>query len=70
MNHEREAEAGILAWMNTIRFQIAMAPVRQYFEDQVQEQGFDFLDDYWANIVAGPQQECVILCGLYHGSHS
>lgn len=61
MGQENEAEAGILRWMNSIRFQIAMDPARQFFQNQVHEQGFQFLDDYWECILAGPRDEYVLI---------
>jgi hypothetical protein len=61
MGLEQDAGTGILRWMNSIRCQIAMDPSRQYFEDQVQEHGFKFLDEYWESILVGPKEEYVIL---------
>jgi hypothetical protein len=56
MGLEQDAETAILRWMNSIRFQMAMDPARQYFEDQIYEHGLNFLDDYWESILVGPQE--------------
>jgi hypothetical protein len=54
------AEAGILKFMNNVRFSLAMDPGRQLVEEYVQTYGFKFLDGYLENVLAGPQRECVV----------
>lgn len=48
---------GIISWALGIRTTMANDPGRQYLEDQIQCNGFLFLDDYIDNILAGPKQE-------------
>ena len=57
MDPSQDPNIGILRWMNSIRFQIALDPSRHYFEAQVQEHGLKFLDDYWESILAGTKEE-------------
>ncbi|CDO71531.1 hypothetical protein BN946_scf184911.g1 [Trametes cinnabarina] len=59
MDGSRPGEAGVLAWCNTIRFNMAQDPGRQILHDQIQTQGFDFLDSYLENFFEGPKNECV-----------
>lgn len=49
--------SGIVAWTTSIRAAMIHDPGRQLFEDQVQTQGFLFLDEYLDNILAGAKQE-------------
>ncbi|KAI0361665.1 hypothetical protein OH77DRAFT_1444400 [Trametes cingulata] len=60
MDGSRPGEAGVLAWCNTIRFNMAKDPGRQIFQDQIQTQGFDFLDSYLESFFEGPSNEPVI----------
>jgi hypothetical protein len=50
-------EAGILRFMNNVRFSLAMDPGRQLVQDHIQFHGFSFLDDYLETVLAGPQRE-------------
>lgn len=49
--------SGILRWTSSIRNSMINDPGRQFFEDQVQSQGFLFLDEYLDNIWAAAKQE-------------
>ncbi|KAI0651814.1 hypothetical protein C8Q79DRAFT_935006 [Trametes meyenii] len=60
MDGSRPGEAGVLAWCNTIRFNMAKDPGRQILRDQIQTQGFDFLDSYLESFFDGPKDEPVI----------
>ncbi|KAI8995594.1 hypothetical protein BD414DRAFT_435643 [Trametes punicea] len=60
MDGSRPGEAGVLAWCNSIRFNMAKDPGRQILHDQIQRQGFDFLDSYLENFFEGPKNEPVI----------
>jgi hypothetical protein len=51
------AQAGLLEWSNSIRFNMATDPGRQLFQDQINTYGFLFLDDYLDNILCGAKQE-------------
>ena len=48
---------GILRWTSSIRNSMINDPGRQFFEDQVQSQGFLFLEEYLDNIWAAAKQE-------------
>ena len=50
---------GIIIWANAIRTTTANDPGRQTLQDQIQANGFLFLDDYLENILAGPRREYV-----------
>jgi hypothetical protein len=50
---------GIVIWANGIRTTMANDPGRQTLQDQIQANGYSFLDDYLDNILAGPRRECV-----------
>lgn len=52
---------GIMTWATSIRLNMANDPGRQYVEDQIQEHGFKFLDDYLATVLEGPKEECVYM---------
>ncbi|KAI0374205.1 hypothetical protein BV20DRAFT_961307 [Pilatotrama ljubarskyi] len=60
MDGSRPGEAGVLAWCNTIRFNMARDPGRQILHDQIQTQGFDFLESYLESFFEGSQDEPVI----------
>lgn len=47
----------VMSWMASIRTTMASDPGRQAFEDEIQSTGFHFLEDYLANILAGPKHE-------------
>jgi hypothetical protein len=49
--------SGILRWTSSIRDSMINDPGRQFFEDQVQSQGFLFLEEYLDNIWAAAKQE-------------
>ncbi|KAI0257123.1 hypothetical protein BJV78DRAFT_1291276 [Lactifluus subvellereus] len=49
--------SGILRWSSSIRDSMINDPGRQFFEDQVQSQGFLFLEEYLDNIWAAAKQE-------------
>ncbi len=48
---------GILRWTSSIRDSMINDPGRQLFEDQLQSQGFLFLEEYLDNIWAAAKQE-------------
>ena len=54
-----QSNAGIMAWATSMRLNMANDPGRQYVEDQIQEKGFKFLDDYLAMALEGPKDESV-----------
>jgi hypothetical protein len=56
-----EATPGLVAWTASIRTAMINDPARQGLHDLIQDRGFLFLDDYLANILAGPKQEYVSL---------
>lgn len=59
MDGSRPGEAGVIAWCNSIRFTMAKDPGRQFLHEQIQREGFDFLDLYLENFMEGPRKECV-----------
>ncbi|PCH35146.1 hypothetical protein WOLCODRAFT_166072 [Wolfiporia cocos MD-104 SS10] len=58
MDGSRPGESGVLAWCDSIRFEMARDSGRQLLEQQVQST-LDFLDDYLENVLAGPRKETV-----------
>ena len=60
MDGSRPGEAGVIAWANSIRLTMAKDPGRQFLHEQIQKEGFDFLDMYLGNFLEGPRQECVL----------
>jgi hypothetical protein len=48
---------GILRWTSSIKNSMINDPGRQFFEDQVQSQGFLFLEEYLDNIWTSAKQE-------------
>ena len=59
MDGSRPGEAGVIAWCNSIRFAMAKDPGRQFLHEQIQKEGFDFLDMYLENFLEGPKKEYV-----------
>lgn len=55
------AQIDIVQWANYIRSSMAFDPGRQYFQDQIQRQGYDFLDNYLDNILGKTREEFVHL---------
>ncbi|KAF5390240.1 hypothetical protein D9757_002950 [Collybiopsis confluens] len=53
-------QADIIQWANYIRSSMAFDPGRQYFQDQIQQHGFHFLDSYLDNIISKPRHEDVV----------
>ncbi|KLO14484.1 hypothetical protein SCHPADRAFT_920673 [Schizopora paradoxa] len=51
---------GIITWVNALRTTMANDPGRQTLHDQVQTNGFLFLDEYLDNILAGPKHDPII----------
>ncbi|KAI0814989.1 hypothetical protein BC629DRAFT_1720065 [Irpex lacteus] len=43
---------GVLAWCDSIRFTMAKDPGRELFATQIQQHGFDFLDNYIEDVLA------------------
>ncbi|KAI0825167.1 hypothetical protein BC628DRAFT_1410568 [Trametes gibbosa] len=60
MDGSGPGDAGVLAWCNTIRFNMAKDSGRQILHDQIQSQGFDFIDNYLESFLEGSQNEPVI----------
>ncbi|KAI1797846.1 hypothetical protein LXA43DRAFT_982300 [Ganoderma leucocontextum] len=60
MDGSRPGEAGVIAWCNSIRFAMAKDPGRQFLYEQIQTEGFDFLDMYLEKFLEGPRKEPVI----------
>ncbi|GBE83919.1 predicted protein [Sparassis crispa] len=58
MDNSDPGAAGVIAWCNMIRFNMARDPGRQFLEEQIQN-GFDFLDSYLENVLSGPKTESV-----------
>ncbi|KAF8274081.1 hypothetical protein EI94DRAFT_1714691 [Lactarius quietus] len=52
--------SGILKWTSSIRDSMINDPGRQFFEDQVQSQGFLFLEEYLDNIWAAAKQDSFV----------
>ena len=50
-------ELGVLAWCNTIRLTMAQDPGRAFLHQQIQQQGFDFLDGYLENVISRQKEE-------------
>jgi hypothetical protein len=46
-----------LAWCNSVRLALANDPGRQFLEDQIQTQGFLFIDEYLDKVLVTPPQE-------------
>ena len=59
MDGSRPGETGVIAWCNSIRFAMAKDSGRQFLYEQIQTEGFDFLDIYLENFLEGPRKECV-----------
>ncbi|KAF4572929.1 hypothetical protein EYR36_007439 [Pleurotus pulmonarius] len=51
------AQPGLLQWTNTVRLTMVEDYGRQFFKDQIQQQGFLFLEDYLDNILAPSAKE-------------
>lgn len=51
------AQDTLLQWANSIRMNMARDYRRETFQQEVQTQGFLFLDDYLDNILSGTKQE-------------
>ncbi|RDX55900.1 hypothetical protein OH76DRAFT_1460594 [Lentinus brumalis] len=60
MDGLRPGEPGVIAWCNTIRFTMAKDPGRQFLCEQIQREGFDWLDNYLEDFLDGPKKEPVI----------
>ena len=50
-------ELGVIAWCNTIRLTMAQDPGRAFLDQQIQQQGFDFLDGYLENVISRQKEE-------------
>jgi hypothetical protein len=48
---------GLLTWAMGLRFSMSMDPGRQRLEDDIQLNGFSWLDEHLAQILAGPSHE-------------
>ncbi|TCD71547.1 hypothetical protein EIP91_008928 [Steccherinum ochraceum] len=59
MDGSGPGEVGVLAWCNTIRFTMVQDPGRAFLDQQVQQQGFDFLEGYLSNVLSRPKEESV-----------
>lgn len=57
MDGSRAGEAGVIAWCNSIRFSMAKDPGRQFLREQIQREGFGFLEMYLENFLEGPRKE-------------
>ncbi|KAJ3734847.1 hypothetical protein DFJ43DRAFT_1061898 [Lentinula guzmanii] len=53
-------QGDITQWANYVRSSMAFDPGRQYFQDQIQKHGFDFLDNYLDNILAKKKEHDVV----------
>jgi hypothetical protein len=51
------AHTNVVQWANYIRGSMAFDPGRQYFQDQIQQHGFDFLDNYLDSILSKTKEE-------------
>ncbi|KAI0724513.1 hypothetical protein C8T65DRAFT_691535 [Cerioporus squamosus] len=60
MDGSRPGEPGVIAWCNSIRFTMAKDPGRQFLCEQIQREGFDWLDNYLEDFLEGPKKEPVI----------
>lgn len=59
MDGSKSGEAGVITWCNSIRFTMAQDPGRQFLHEQIQKEGFDFLDMYLESFLEGPKREFV-----------
>ena len=59
MDASRAGESGVIAWCNSIRLTMAKDPGREILYEQIQREGFDFLDIYLENFLEGPKKEYV-----------
>ena len=59
MDGKAPGEAGVLAWCNTIRLNIAQDQGREILDTQIKQQGFDFLDSYLERVLSKPKEEYV-----------
>ena len=57
MAEANSARQGVMTWVSAIRTTMANDPGRQILEDQIQNDGFMFLEDYLDNILSGPRHE-------------
>lgn len=55
---------GVLAWCDTIRFTMGKDPGRELFASQIQQHGFDFLDNYLEDVLARQPTEYGFLLSL------
>ncbi|KAG5221914.1 tat-binding protein [Salix suchowensis] len=55
------AQPGLLQWTNTVRLTMVEDYGRQFFKDQIQQQGFLFLEDYLDNILAASAKEDLLI---------
>ncbi|CCM02151.1 uncharacterized protein FIBRA_04229 [Fibroporia radiculosa] len=58
MDASKPGEAGVIAWCNSVRFNMAKDPGRQFLDEQIQN-SLDFLDSYLENVLRGPKTESV-----------
>ena len=58
-DYSTQHRPGVIIWANSIRTTMANDPGRQTLQDQIQTNGFLFLDDYVESILAGPKREYV-----------
>ncbi|THH34076.1 hypothetical protein EUX98_g104 [Antrodiella citrinella] len=59
MDGTAPGEPGVLSWCSMIRFTMAQDPGRAFLDQQIQQQGFDFLDNYLDNVFTRPKEESV-----------
>ncbi|KAI0757035.1 hypothetical protein C8Q80DRAFT_1116323 [Daedaleopsis nitida] len=60
MDGSKPGEVGVITWCNSMRFAMARDAGRQFLHEQIQREGFDFLDMYLENFLEGPKKEPVI----------
>ncbi|KAH9944415.1 uncharacterized protein BXZ73DRAFT_87319 [Epithele typhae] len=60
MDGSRPGEAGVITWCNSLRLTMAKDSGRQFLHEQIQTEGFDFLDMYLENFLDGPRKEPVL----------
>ncbi|KAH8100704.1 hypothetical protein BXZ70DRAFT_938388 [Cristinia sonorae] len=59
MDGSLQGEPGVLAWCNTVRLTMAQDPGRAFLDQQIQQQGFEFLDNYLNNVISHRKEESV-----------
>ncbi|KAL5495289.1 hypothetical protein ACEPAI_752 [Sanghuangporus weigelae] len=60
MSNAIAGRSGMMTWVSSVRTTMANDPGRQFLEDQIQTDGFLFLEDYLESILARPKLDPII----------